>query len=156
MATQDFGQLCPLFNTGVYNELFFGHITGSLYITITLNALEYAGSVATFPSCLRLGRTIVVTKVWYRRANDAIVDTATTSLCIGRQTGSGTAAATMFGTTVAIGADASTYPDFIDHWRQMTLTACMTVHTADCLFAYVNGGNAASGEWDFIFQYRDK
>ena len=156
MATQDFGQLCPLFNTGVHNELFIGNITGSLYTAITMNALDNLGSVAAYPSCLRLGRTIVVTKAWYRRGNAVVVDTGVMSLSIGRQTGSGTAAATAFGTTIAIAEDASAYPDFIDHWRQMTLTACMTVHSADCLWARMNGGAFASGEWDFIFQYREK
>jgi len=153
----DFGEICPIFQTGLYNELFIGEITASLYTTASMNMLDVQTEVAANAgSCLRLGRTVVVTNAWFRRAYDVVVDTAVLTLKIGRQIGSGTVTATFYA-TVAIGEDACAHPDLMDHWRQLTLSSSMTIHTADCLFASATGAGAfESGIWDFLFIYHEK
>ncbi len=73
----DFSELCPLFSTGVYSELYLGTFSASLYsdsvatATATLNFLSSAGDPATAPSSFRFGRTIVVTEVFGKKNHHA-------------------------------------------------------------------------------------
>ena len=61
----DFGELCPLFNTGVYRELMFPNIALSL-VTACGNAL--VGTLtASASGNFSFGRTVVVTAAWLRK-----------------------------------------------------------------------------------------
>jgi hypothetical protein len=153
----DFGELCPLFNTGVYNELYLGRFATSVYFhstTLTLNLLSSASLPPTAPSSLRLGRTVVVTG-WWTRKKIANNNSATVNVTIGRRTGSGTAAASLFGTaTFSVGITA--FPDIVNAWRAGYMTACMTLHTADCLNFSNSIGEDDGPTLDIIIQYREK
>ncbi len=153
----DFGELCPLFNTGVYNELYLGRFTTSVYytsVTLTQNFLSCPGLPASNPSSLRFGRTIVVTG-WWTRKKVANNNSATVNIVIGRRTGSGTAAASVFGTaTYSIGVTA--FPDIVNAWRAGYMTACMTLNTADCLSISNSVGEDDCPTLDIVIQYREK
>lgn len=150
----DFGELCPLFNTGVYNELYLGRFTTSIYTSATYNFLSSVGDPATAPSSLRFGRTIVVTG-WWTRKKVANNNSATVNIIIGRRTGSGTAVQSVFGTaTYSIGITA--FPDIVNSWRAGYMTACMTLNTADCLDISTSVGEDDCPTLDIIIQYREK
>jgi hypothetical protein len=61
----DFSELCPLFNTGVYNEVSFHNISMTA-IAPTHNALVGVRGLATSPASFKFGRTVIVTKVFQR------------------------------------------------------------------------------------------
>jgi len=147
----DFGELCPLFNTGVYNELYLGRFTASVYTSATYNFLSSVGDPATAPSSFRFGRTVVVTEVYARRVG--AITTATASLRVGRRTGSGTAVQSLFG-TMTFGEDASAFPDYTRAWQAMGMTS-MTLNTADVLDISACGV-ATDASYDIIVQYREK
>jgi hypothetical protein len=147
----DFGELCPLFNTGVYNELYLGRFTASVYTSATFNFLSSVGDPATAPSSFRFGRTVVVTEVYARRIG--AITTATASLRVGRRTGSGTAAQSLFG-TMTFGEDATAFPDFARAWQAMGITS-MTLNTADVLDISACGV-ATDASYDIVVQYREK
>jgi len=148
----DFGELCPLFNTGVYNELYLGRFTASVYTSATYNFLSSIGDPATAPSSFRFGRTVVVTEVYMRRIG--AITTATASLRVGRRTGSGTAVQSLFG-TMTFGEDASAFPDIRGAWQAMGMTLSMTLNTADVLDISCTGV-ATDASYDVIVQYREK
>jgi hypothetical protein len=147
----EFSELCPLFTTGVYNEIYLGLLTGSMYDTATYNFLSNPGDPATCPSSFRFGRTVVVTEAWLRRkvANT----TNTISVHIGRRAGSGTATVSGFGTH-EFSEDATTFPDYMRAWHALGVTS-FTLATADVLQIGVNG-DATTGSWDVVVQYREK
>lgn len=148
----DFSELCPIFNTGVYNELYLGRWTASVYTSATFNFLSSVGDPATAPASFNLGRTVVVTKAWLRRVG--AVTTATCSYRLGRRTGSGTATQSIFG-LLTISDDVTTHPDFAGNWQLISLTACMTLNTADYLDLSCVGV-ATDASFDVIVQYREK
>lgn len=157
----DFGELCPIFNTGVHNELYLGRFTTSIYYnSITAvtassnNFLSSPGLAADAPSSLRLGRTVVVTG-WWTRKKVANNNSATVNIIIGRRTGSGTAAMSIFGTaTYSVGITA--FPDIVNAWRAGYMTTSMTLHTADCLSITNTVGEDDGPTLDVIVQYREK
>ena len=61
----DFSELCPLFNTGVYNETMFPNISLSL-ITACGNALVGKATASALGD-FNFGRTIIVTNAWLRK-----------------------------------------------------------------------------------------
>jgi len=72
----DFSELCPLFDTGVFNEITFTNINGGTNVyasKLTYNMLEGAGAgglaltAGTGPSMFMFGRTVVVTDAWIQR-----------------------------------------------------------------------------------------
>lgn len=148
----DFSELCPIFNTGVYHELYLGRWTASVYTSATYNFLSSVGDPATAPASMNFGRTVVVTKAWLRRIG--AVTTATCSYRLGRRTGSGTATQSIFG-LLTISEDQTTHPDFAGNWQLISLTACMTVNTADFLDLSCTGV-ATDASFDVIVQYREK
>ncbi len=153
----DFGELCPLFNTGVYNELYLGTFTTSVWYhstTLTLNFLSNPSLPPTAPASFRFGRTVVVTGWWTRKKvannNSAIVD-----LVIGRRTATGTAAASVFGTaTFSVGITA--FPDIVHNWRPGYMTTSMTLASADVLNISNSVGEDDGPTVDMILQYREK
>ncbi len=152
-----FGEICPLFNTGVYNELYLGVYTTSVYYqstTLTLNILSNASVPPDVPALLKLGRTVVVTG-WWTRKKIANNNSATVNLVIGRRTGSGTAAASVFGTaTFSVGITA--FPDLVHNWRPGYMTTSMTLHSADVLNITNTIGEDDGPTVDIVVQYREK
>ena len=153
----DFGELCSIFNTGVYNTLYLGQLTTSMYYTsttLTLNVLGYPGLPTTYPSSLKLGRTVVVTSWWTRR--NATNDNSTTlHLTIGRRTGSGTAAASVFG-SATFSAGITAHPDILGMIRAGYLTTSMTLNTADVLNISNSLGDDDLPKIEIWVQYREK
>lgn len=153
----DFGELCPIFNTGVYNELYLGRFTTSVYYTsttLTLNWLSNPSVPPDTPSSFNFGRTVVVTGWWVRKkvANN---NSATCNIIIGRRTASGTAAASVFGTaTMCVGITAT--PDIVQRWQCASMTACMTLNTADFLNISNSVGEDDCPTLDVMIQYREK
>ena len=149
----DFGELCPIFNTGVYHELYLGRWTASVYSSATFNFMSSVGDPATAPTSFNLGRTVVVTNCWVRRKG--AITTATVSLQIGRRTGSGTATQSLFG-LLKLAEDATAHPDFDGNWQRLTMSTSMTLHTADYLDISDAVGVATNASFDVIVQYREK
>lgn len=153
----DFGELCPLFNTGVYNELYLGTFSTSVYYTsttLTLNWMSNPSVPPDVPASFRFGRTVVVTGWWVRKkiANN---NSADVYIYLGRRTGTGTAAASVFGAaTFSIGITA--FPDIVNNWRCASITASMTLATADCLNFSNSVGENDGPTVDIMIQYREK
>lgn len=148
----DFSELCPIFNTGVYHELYLGRFTASVYTSATFNFLSSIGDPATAPTSFKFGRTVVVTEFYFRRKGAITTDTVV--LSFGRRTASGTATQSLFG-AVSISEDVSTFPDKEGAWRYLSLTACMTVNSADVLDIH-SVGVATDASYDIIVRYREK
>lgn len=157
----DFSELCPIFNTGVYNELYLGTFTTSIYYTsitaITAsgnNFLGRPGCAATVPSSFRFGRTIVVTGFWCKKkvANN---NSVSVNIILGRRTGSGTAAASAFG-TLCFAVGTTTFPDIVNAWQAGTMTVSMTLNTADCLNIANSVGEDDCPTLEVVIQYREK
>jgi len=151
----DFSELCPLFETGVYKELYLGTMTVSLWGSSTFNWLSSNGDAATAPSSLRFGRTIVVTEAFVKRFGNATGLTVTVCILFGRRTSSGTAAATIFG-TATYSMSVSAIPNLHAHWQAIGLTS-FTLATADVLNisspdADIDAGMVA----EIMIQYREK
>jgi len=146
----DFSELCPLFNTGVYNELYLGKITTTLYAAASMNFLGGAADVDTGTMSFNLGRTVVVTNLFLRRLAFTVTDTC--CIFIGRQTDTGSAAPTIFGTHILLSA-VTAYPDFAGKWQPIDAITSFTVHTADYLFI---GALVGDTQLDLIVQYREK
>lgn len=148
----DFSELCPLFSTGVYNELYLGEFSGSAYASPTQNFMSSAGDPATAPSSFRFGRTIVVTELYARKR--ITPTTATCCLVLGRRTGSGTATISPFG-TLCMSTGITAFPQIVRAWRAMGPTA-MTLNTADVLSITNTLAGDDGGSFDIIIQYREK
>ena len=144
----DFSELCPLFETGVFNEILFPYMpmTG---VTATLNALM--GTItASKIGWFTFGRTVVVTGAFVRRVGATVEGAMILQLM--HQT-SQTAAQTVFGTftvsTTGDGMDALT-------WAPMDVTA-KTFTSSDILgFTMAVGSALSAGVYDLIVRYKDK
>jgi len=148
----DFSELCPLFETGVYNELYLGQLTGTIYTSATYNFLGPVGAPTAMPSSFRLGRTVVLTEVYVRRNADLAAPTV--RLKVGRRTASGTATQSFFGTLTFL-SNIVTFPDIQRAWQAMGPTS-FTLNTADVLDISIDLGTDATGLYDIIIQYREK
>jgi len=148
----DFSELCPLFSTGVYNELYLGEMSVTLYNSATFNFLSSPGDPATAPSSLRFGRTIVVTEMWVKRKNADSNFSQTICIYIGRRTASGTAVQSIFGTLTML-SNYTTFPDIANHWVAVG-PASFTLNTADVLD--ISSVLGATALLEVIVQYREK
>lgn len=151
----DFSEMCPLFNTGVYNELYLGTLTSSLWDVATYNFLGSVGDPDTAPSSFKFGRTVVVTEVFVRRNCQATLLTVTVCFIVGRRTGSGTATVSPFG-TICFSVSASALPNLDGRWQAIGPTS-FTLNTADFLdIAQTVPDTDAAMDVEFIVQYREK
>jgi len=146
----DFSDLCPLFNTGVFNEITFPNID---MINITASGNALVGSLAssiTMAGYFTFGRTVVVTAAFVRRTS---ANSVAINLYLKRHT-SQTAAGTVFGTatitpTLSILDNYAYYP--------FTISAEKTFSSTDILGLAPSLGAAGSmGTYDLIVRYRDK
>jgi hypothetical protein len=146
----DFGELCPLFNTGVFNEITFPNIDMN-NITLSGNALY--GSL--FPSItmagyFTFGRTVVVTGAFARRPGVSV--TLTVNLYLKHYT-SVAAAGTVFGS----GTMLMTY-SIQDSYAWVPFTVSSMTFTSTDILGLSPSAAAVSGvgNYDLIVRYRDK
>jgi len=145
----DFSELCPLFNTGVFNEITFPAIDMN-HITLSGNALY--GSL--FPSTsmegkFAFGRTVVITGAFARRTS---ANSIQVNLYLKHFT-SVSAAGTVFGT-----ATITTNLALLDNYAYMAFTVTEKTFTStDVLGIAPSLGAAGSmGTYDLIVRYKEK
>ncbi len=144
----DFGELCPLFNTGVFNEITFPGIAMT-NITACGNALDNtftASSIGNFT----FGRTVIVTGCYVRKT---VNPTATQTLALQHKT-SRLAAGTTFGT---IEVNISITGMAVNQtWVGMTVTE-KTFTSSEVLGLTVGTSTASgAGTYDIMVRYKEK
>ena len=146
----DFGELCPLFNTGVFNEVMFPYIpmTG---VTACGNAL--AGTLTfTKEGYFTFGRTVVVAGAFVRRVGQGSTVDGAMILQLMHHA-SHTTAGTVFGTfTVSITLDGM---DKLT-WVPMDVTAKTFTSSEILGFTMATGTASNAGIYDLIVRYKDK
>jgi hypothetical protein len=145
----DFSELCPLFSTGVYNEMTIGPIsfTG---LSLTNNALAGNFGKPSVPASLKFQRTVVVTKIFaqkYRVVGTKVVINAK------RHLSTGTAAGTVFA-TIAWSTTDTLYP--VGMIRKFTQAANKTFLAADVLGFIQLTKKTVPGRFGFIVRYKEK
>ena len=149
----DFGELCPLFNTGVFNEVTFPNIamTG---VTATGNALlgTLTCGSATRTAVWTFGRTVVVTGGFVRnRVKPTIASTVVLRLMHHTTM---LAAGTEFATlAVSISVDDSE----IYTWVPFNDVTARTFTSSEVLgFTVLTGTASGGGTYDLIVRYKEK
>jgi hypothetical protein len=145
----DFSELCPLFSTGVYNELTIGPtiFTG---ISLTNNVLGGVFGKASAPASLKFQRTVIVTKVFAQK--DRVVGTKVV-INAKRHLGTGTAAGTVFATIIWSTTD-TLFP--VGSIRKFTQAANKTFLAADVLGFIQLTKKTVPGRFGFIVRYKEK
>jgi len=151
----DFGELCPLFSTGVFNEVVFPRV-GMSGISASGNALY--GSLwpsITMNGYFTFGRTVVVTDAFVRRysLNEAsiVLYLRHHSAAIGALSG---VVGTVFG-TCTITPTLSVFDNYA--WMAFGNVTSMTFTSTDILGIAPSLGTATSaGGYDLIIRYREK
>jgi len=145
----DFGELCPLFNTGVFDEITFPNVKMSV-CTLCENALyasvaAAASSVADF----NFGRTVVVTGAWVRKlvVNESAVVLQlmhhTTKNAVGTAFGSLVVSATVTGYNVGYG-----------YYSMVVVEQTFT--STDILGLSGKSVVTSGGAYDLIVRYKEK
>jgi hypothetical protein len=146
----DFSELCPLFNTGVFNEITFPQINNLSAVTITANILGGTGDPATIPTDFKFSRTVIVTEAFARRY---VGNSVVSNLHIGRRVGSGTAAATVKGTFTCT-TSISIYGTHC--YKAFATVTAFTLNSADVLNVSIGTVVAGSiGAFDLIIRYKE-
>lgn len=149
----DFGELCPLFNTGVFNETLFPNIPMTA-VSTTSNALD--GTLPLTVSADRVGvftfgRTVVVTGAFIRRR---AVNSAEAALLIGHRT-SLRAAITVFG-SLTIPTTSSAH-ELSYTWAPFTISAAKTFTSSEILnFGIATAIAGSAGTYDLMIRYKEK
>lgn len=145
----DFGELCPLFNTGVFSEITFPYVRLSdttlcgNYLVASVAAMASGCGYASF------GRTVVVTGAWVRKqtlgeSNAVVVLKHHTTL-----NAVGTVFASM---TISVSVTGHT-PGYA--WIPLTVTE--TTFTATDVLAMATASVVVSaGVMDLMVRYREK
>ena len=144
----DFGELCPLFETGVFNEIMFPNIamTG---VTACGNAM--LGTLTfTKEGAFTFGRTVVVAGAFVRRVGATVEGAMILQLM---HHTSQLAAGTVFGTFTV-----STTGDGMDRltWAPMDVTAKTFTSSEILGFTMATGTALSAGAYDLIVRYKDK
>lgn len=148
----DFGELCPLFSTGVFKEMFFPRIYMTHFGTNNAeNALVgTTDQMLSSQGDFTFGRTVIITEAWIRKK---ITPGAAETMVLNHHT-SKQAAGTAFGTlniTTSVTGQAVG-----NGFHPMNVTSA-TFASADVLglnFATVTENNA--GCYDLIIRYKEK
>ena len=145
----DFGELCPLFNTGVFNEISFPKVRLSV-CTLCENAL-YA-SVAAAASGMgdfNFGRTVIVTGAWVKKleVNESAVVAQlmhhTSKNAVGTAFGSLVISISVTGYTVGYG--------------YYSMTVVDTTFTSSEVLGFSGKSVVTSGgSYDLIVRYKEK
>lgn len=155
----DFGELCPLFSTGVFNEITFPQLamTGfsatavdNKYGNALLGTLTFTKSNGYFT----FGRTVVVTGAFVRR-NKTSDSGGIQRVCLVKFTRTpgvyqtGESLGTVLFSVTSDGVGALT-------WIEMTVAA-KTFTSSDILgFSMVTGTALSAGTYDLIVRYKEK
>jgi len=147
----DFSELCPLFNTGVFNEITFPSIamTG---ITASGNAL--LGSLtcgsATRTAIWTFGRTVVVTDAFIRRRFGGTVEGAGVIQLMHHVTmlAAGTEFATHVASVTVSGIEYAT-------WVPMVVTDKTFTSNEVLGFTSMTGTALSAGLFDLILRYKE-
>ncbi len=145
----DFGELCPLFNTGVFNEITFGNVNLS-NCTLCENAL-YASvaAAASGEGAFTFGRTVVVTAAWLKKLN--VNESAVVAVLMHHTTKN--AVGTVFGSlTVSVSVTGQT-PLYA--YLPMTVTE-KTFTSSEVLGLSGASVVVSGGQYDLIVRYREK
>jgi hypothetical protein len=146
----DFGELCPLFNSGVFREILFPYVRMSDATGVTDNFLFASTDAAASGSgYFTFGRTVVITKAYLRK--QVIGDSAIVAIL--QHHTSIKAAGTVFASlTISITITGQT-PYFA--WIPMTVTD--TTFTATDILGMAGASAIVSaGIFDLIVRYKDK
>lgn len=145
----DFSELCPLFNTGVYNEMTIPYVnfTG---VSVTANALAGVTTRAVNPGSLKFQRTVVVTKIFCAKNGDP--GTAAIYAAV-RMVTTGTAAMTAFA-SITVSTTHTVY--CINKYKAMTQAANQTFLAADVFGITLVTAKTDPGIASFIVRYKEK
>ena len=145
----DFSSLCPLFNTGVYNEMTipYVHFTG---VSITANAIAGVKTRAANPGSLKFQRTVVVTKIFC--AKNGTPGTAAVYTAV-RLASTGTAAMTAFA-SITVSTTSTVY--CVNKYKAMTQASNQTFLAADVLGFTLKTAKTDPGIASFIVRYKEK
>jgi len=157
----DFSELCPLFNTGVFNEVTFPRIDISM-TALSATAVAYnllTGSLSAahsgLPTAFTFGRTVVVTDAYLRRGGTVGVEHL---LWLEHRTSKG-AAPTVFGTytlTTTICYETA------GAWRQFATVTAKTFTSSEVLGLGIGTFTVDAtllgtlGGFDLIVRYKEK
>lgn len=150
----DFGELCPLFSMGVFNEVLFPNIQMT-NVTVCGNALlgTLTCASATRPGCWTFGRTVVVTGAFLRIRNTAAIDVTTVVRIMHHTTqlAAGIEFATCASPTALAGSiETALYRSF----KTFTNT---TFTSSEVLgITMLTGTASGAGTYDVIVRYKEK
>ena len=148
----DFGELCPLFNTGVFHELLIPdmHLTLS---SATVNAMEgLITAGAEGHDLFTFGRTVVITDAYCRRWTVGANGTIWVHL---KHYTSAPATPTIWGTFTM--SETVTQRSTKHAWNLMTSSEDKTFTSDEVLGIGISALTAAEGgEYDFIIRYKEK
>jgi len=146
----DFGELCPLFNTGVFGEVTFPVMTLSAK-DITVDLLAGSTDQAR-PGYFTFGRTVIVTEAFLKRE---LINTTETTLWLKHKT-SGTQAltGTVFGSiTVPLSMSAHQH----GFWKGFKAFTGKTFTSDEVLcFAVASDLTVSSGKVALMVRYKEK
>lgn len=145
----DFSELCPLFTTGVYNELTV-NVVGFTGLSATMNALMGAVIKATKPCSLKFDRTVIVTKVFAHQKN---IPGTGVILLAKRHLSAGTVAGTAFASIVF---STTSTVKHLNSLHAMTQAANKTFLAADVLGFANKTKKTDGGRFSFIVRYKEK
>jgi len=144
----DFGELCPLFNTGVFNEVTFPNVALT-HVAASGNALIGTILTASHAGWFTFGRTVIVTGAWIRpRSNPVLSQSVWLGKC-----GSEQAVPTIFGTSwMDATATVEKYT-----YMPITVAASATFSSTDVLCLTVGTiTESGAGTYDLIVRYKEK
>jgi len=147
----DFGELCPLFNTGVYNEVTFGPILSVSAVLATQNLLENKlGSAGTGADVFTFGRTVVVTDAWFQRYETNV---EAENLILGHRLTQAALATAIASATVTTSLSVCS----ILTWQSLTPDASKTFTSNEVLSLAVGTLTAVTqGSYNLMVRFREK
>ena len=148
----DFSEICPLFETGVFNEVTF---PGPMYLSAVLtgvNLLAGTGAQAK-AGYFTFGRTVVVTEAFIKR--DSINTTETTLQLFHKTSGTAALAGTVFG-SITLPLSASAH-ELIYTWKPFVAFSPKTFTSTDVLSLQIAAAlTVSSGSVTLMVRYKEK
>lgn len=145
----DFSEICPLFSTGVFNEVAFPNIAMT-HITACGNALV---GTLTFTKVgnFTFGRTVVVTGAFVRARVKPTLDQNLKLMHFTDQLAAGTEIATLAASITASGAE-------VYSWVPMTMGTGVGTFTSNEVLGFTvgTGTESGGGTFDLIVRYKEK
>ena len=143
----DFGELCPLFSTGVFSEVTFPSI-GMSGVSICANGLVGTAQALTHAGAFSFGRTVVVTDAYIRQDKAPDGEVILKLMHHTSQLAAGTSIGTItFATTVSFRE--------IYTWSPITV-ASRTFTSDEVLGLGIATVTATTPVYDLIVRYREK